>query len=146
MLPKPPLKLVSTVVALVFLSGTVAYAASPSTLPTSPFYPLKRAWEGLTVAFAMTPDAKAQALIDLANARLAEAKTLAAQAKTDPSVKSAVAQTVKDSQSSLSLALDNAKKIEDATKRKETLDEISKEADDNKQEIENEVEKEAELE
>ena len=95
---------------------------------------------------AASPESKAQKMIDLANIRLAEAKTLAAQAQNNPQNNSVIANTIKESQSNLDQALNDAKQVSDSTKRKELLDEISKEASDNKTEIEKEVEPKTTLE
>lgn len=143
---KLPIKVITTVIALLVLTSTVAYAASPNTLPTSPLYPVKKAWEALTLTLATSPETKAQTMINLANSRVAEAKALAAQASSDAQIKSLVADTVKESQADLNEALSQAKKVSSANKRGEILDEVSKEANDNKNEIEQEVEDKSELE
>lgn len=146
MLNKLPIKAIITGLALVVLVGTVVYANSPATLPTNPIYAIKKGWEALTLTLATGPEAKAQKMIDLANTRLAEAKTLASQAQNNPNVKPAIASAIQESQVDLTQAASNAQQISDPTKRKVLLDDISKEADQNKKEIENEIENEAELE
>lgn len=142
---KLPVKFIASLIAFLFLASTFTYAASPNTLPTSPLYPIKKAWEALTLTFAATPDAKAQAMIDLANQRLAEAKALVAQVQTNTAAKAAVAPTIQASQGDLKSALDQAKKVSNPTKRKELLNEVGDAADNTKKEIEQEVEKKTEL-
>ena len=141
-----PMKLLTPIIALSLIGGTTAYAASPNTLPTSPLYPLKRAWEDLTLTFALTPTAKAQVLINQANTMLNEAKALAPQAATNPSIKNTVASTVNDSQTTLNQALNQAKQISDPTKASEIKQEISGQAEQEKQAIETNVEPQAKLE
>lgn len=67
-----------TLVALVFLTGTGMVAASPATTKTSPLYPIKKAIEAATLAYA-APEDKAAIQASLLEKRVAEIEALKLQ-------------------------------------------------------------------
>ncbi len=72
-------------VLMVFLLSTVAYAQTglpnPGTLPDSPFYGIKKAFESVGNAFTFGETAKAERALRLAEKRLAEAEAMAGKGK-----------------------------------------------------------------
>jgi hypothetical protein len=80
----------ATVAGIIVLLGTgTTMAASSNALPTEPLYPVKLATEQVQLAFAVSPERKAEVETDLVNKRADELEAMANAGKTEEAVKAA---------------------------------------------------------
>jgi hypothetical protein len=117
----------SSIVVLVAVGGTSAYAAQSNALPGSILYPFKKAWEDVALLIAPTPEIKAQTYLNIAQNRIDALK------ETTPV---ATVQVIQQTQDHLQSALTESDKISDPTKRQEVKDSVAKEVSDVETEIE----------
>ncbi|MHB8840553.1 MAG: DUF5667 domain-containing protein [Candidatus Aquicultor sp.] len=116
--------------ALVILAGGLVYASSDS-LPQSPLYGLKRAVEGVELALVFDNESKARLHYQLAQKRLAEAKSMA-----NVGEKKTAVRIYKEAEDSLEQATKIAKSMPGGGQNKlrgeiETLDKTAKEQTNN---------------
>ncbi len=131
---------VSAAAVVLTLAGIVTYSVAANVLPTNPFYSLKTAWQDARVALTFDPAAKSQLSLQLARARINEARTLN-NSPGNPAAQTAVVPTLSRAQSALDLALIESNKIGDSAQREKIHSEISGEAESAKQEAEKHAEK-----
>ncbi len=145
---------VVALVSLVFLTGTGMVAASPATTKASPFYPIKKAIEAATLAYA-APEDKAAVQAALLEKRVAELEALKLQiAALQKAQELEKLQRLQEAANATEIAAkqtvvqakDDAKLITDEAKKEEVLDKIdtsSQRLDDEDEDGEGEEEIEA---
>ncbi len=125
--------LASSIVVLLAVGGTAAFAAQSNALPGSPMYPLKQAWENVALFVAPSPAAKAETHLNIAQNRI----TALQQATTTPPT--VPVQVIQQAQDHLQTALDEANKISDSAKQQEVKASIAQEVNKAETEIETEA-------
>ncbi len=131
---------VLTVVVILGLGGTSAYAAESNALPGSALYPFKKGWEEVRLLLAFSPAAKAKTNVDIAHNRIKAAQNVASQT---PAATTVVVPALQEAQQQLSNALNQTNNITDPSQRREVKRSISKEASDAETELEHSNESES---
>lgn len=123
--------LASSVVLLVAVGGTSAYAAKSNALPGSALYPFKKAWEEVALFVAPNHEVKAQTYLNIAQNRIDSVKQSPTSTK---------APAIQQAQVHLQNALDEANKVSDTKTRQEIKDSISEKEAEAEMEMETESE------
>jgi len=111
----------SSVAVVLLIGGTTVYAANSSALPGSFLYPLKQGWENISLAFASTPQSKAEIHVNIARDRI--------QTAADSTVAAPVlAPTLLELENNLDSALEQSKQVTSTMERKEIQESVKKEA------------------